>query len=509
MSALNNIVISIAGDSGVGKSSIANLLKMILGHDDVLLLKCDDLHKWERRSEKWENVTHLNPIANDLEKGYTDLSSLSQGKNIFRRFYCHQTGKFSDPIAISPNKFIIHEGLHAFYTEKMVELSDLKIFIEATDALRTHWKVVRDVHDRSHDKHTVLQSIQRRKNDYEKFVIKQKASADIILKFSEKSPILSSGSLDENPSVSLSIEIKSREAYMRYEKIISQLIDYNDRLDSLVQGCREIGDDVTLTQASGGNISVKLSRHISSIKASGHELRKISRGNGITFYDPSDIQHFLNENSLETDESLREYDESLFRKLLSTTGRASMESGFHACLSSYVVHTHPIYVNVLLCLKNAHEIILEVFGKDCGCFVNFKRPGFEISKEIMNTRKKNGVFWLKNHGIITSYDSMDECLEVTRDLNERAFLYIKSQVKNMIPFEKWESNDNLNTENFLTPDASVFSEKPALTPTQKTILLGDSYIRYYGAMLGNLDFLHESDVDYIKNMKFEKYRRAS
>jgi uridine kinase/ribulose-5-phosphate 4-epimerase/fuculose-1-phosphate aldolase len=503
------IIISISGDSGVGKSSVADLFKMILGESDVLLLKCDDLHKWERQSKKWKSITHLNPGANDLKKGYLDLVDLSKGKSVFRRLYCHETGKFSDPTGIVPKKYIIHEGLHSFYTEEMAEISHLKIFIEATDALRMHWKVLRDVYDRSHSKQSVLRSIQRRKSDYDKFVIKQRNNADIVLRFSEKSNILSVGDLDENPPIDLLLEIKNYEIYSQYKKIIDQLTDYNDRFNNLVRACREIGEDVTLTQASGGNVSVKFSENISAIKASGHELGKISRGRGIAFYDPFDIKQFLNESSVDKPRLLRDCDEILFQKLSSNSGRASMESGFHACLSTYVIHTHPIYINVLLCLKNANDIIRDVFGEECGYFLDFSRPGFEISREVMLVNEAKGVFWLKNHGIITSYETVDECLKTTKELNEKAFSYIKSKIKGVIPFTMWESDSDRTSENFMTPDAVVFSEKPNLTTAQRTTLLADSYIRYYGSVLGDLDFLCEDEVNYIKNMKFEKCRRAS
>ena len=93
-----NKVIAIAGPSGVGKSTIANLLNISYRKGESLVISGDDLHRWERGDIRWESYTHLNPLANNIEKGIRDIQELREGKQIYRNVYCHKTGKFERDI---------------------------------------------------------------------------------------------------------------------------------------------------------------------------------------------------------------------------------------------------------------------------------------------------------------------------------------------------------------------------------------------------------------------------
>ena len=56
-------------------------------------LSGDDYHLWDRHKPMWQVMTHLNPMANDLERFSRDLLSLKDGKSIRARYYNHSTGK--------------------------------------------------------------------------------------------------------------------------------------------------------------------------------------------------------------------------------------------------------------------------------------------------------------------------------------------------------------------------------------------------------------------------------
>jgi uridine kinase len=114
-----NLLINIAGPSGVGKTTIANLIHAVNNYDSSIVISGDDAHKWERNNKNWQHITHLHPEANNLEQEYEQLSLLKNNKSINRSHYNHSTGLFDKPEIINSKKIIIYEGLHALYLEKM------------------------------------------------------------------------------------------------------------------------------------------------------------------------------------------------------------------------------------------------------------------------------------------------------------------------------------------------------------------------------------------------------
>lgn len=173
--------IGIGGDSGSGKSTLLQDIKNLFYHKQLLEIEGDGDHKWERGDINWESYTHLNPKANFLHRQSEHLNALKRGEPIERIIYDHSTGKFTSPIVTKPNDFIILSGLHPFYLPKMRKALDLKIYIETEEKLRTHWKVLRDTKKRGYTKEQVIEQINTRKPDAEKFIHPQKKYADLII----------------------------------------------------------------------------------------------------------------------------------------------------------------------------------------------------------------------------------------------------------------------------------------------------------------------------------------
>ena len=78
---MNPLLISISGKSGVGKTTISNILAQCLGREKCLILSTDDLHKYERNDSIWESITHFNPESNNIELGDFHITQLLKGKN--------------------------------------------------------------------------------------------------------------------------------------------------------------------------------------------------------------------------------------------------------------------------------------------------------------------------------------------------------------------------------------------------------------------------------------------
>ena len=205
-----SLVIGLAGDSGAGKTSLLKFFENLWGNK-LLVIEGDCYHKWERKSENWENFTPLNPNANTLEKAETDIESLKNGKEASISEYDHSTGKFKPPEIVNSKPYIIYAGLHSLYTEKLRKLEDIKIFLNTDEDLRLFWKLKRDVNERGYTKEKVQESIKKRIADSKKYIKPQILYADVIINIFDNN--LNFEDLNYVPQVSMEIMINKELIY--------------------------------------------------------------------------------------------------------------------------------------------------------------------------------------------------------------------------------------------------------------------------------------------------------
>ncbi|WP_289645306.1 glycosyltransferase 87 family protein [Maribacter aestuarii] len=212
-------LIGIGGDSGVGKSTLTELLTNLFGKENMTIIRGDDMHKWERGHDKWEEITHLSPKANHLHEDIRHLKNLKDGKKILRRFYDHGSGKFTEPSKVYPNKITVFEGLHPFYISAKRNLFDLKVFVDPEESLRLHWKISRDIQKRNYTKEKVLHQLKLREEDSNKYIRSQAPFSDIKISYYASTDFAEIGN-GEEVDLALRIELENN-------------IDINDLLDSL------------------------------------------------------------------------------------------------------------------------------------------------------------------------------------------------------------------------------------------------------------------------------------
>ncbi len=227
------IVIGIGGDSGSGKSTLLQDLKQLL-HDKVVEVEGDADHKWSRDDEHWQSLTHLDPKANFLHRQAETLLNLKRGESVARVDYDHGTGKFTHAKAIHPNDFIVVSGLHTFYIPKSRKIIDLKIFMDPDGPIKHHWKMCRDVSQRNYTQQQVAAQMNRRRNDFDRFISPQRDFADIAISY------FSPDSFDANdvgasPNLQLKLSLSSS---IELEELLHELTnsgclaywDYNEDL---------------------------------------------------------------------------------------------------------------------------------------------------------------------------------------------------------------------------------------------------------------------------------------
>lgn len=218
-------------------------------------------------------------------------------------------------------------------------------------------------------------------------------------------------------------------------------------------------------QSAGGNTSVK-DQEIMQIKASGMRLSDINAERGAVDVNHKKVSAYFYDESLELKNPNKESKEFVTSCIVgSDQFLPSMETGFHAVLDTYVVHTHPMYLNVILCSKGGEHIINDLFNDQT--FIPYVTPGYPLSKAIAHSDKKKLIF-LENHGLISHSNNRQEAIDLHLSVNEK--LSLEFPEIDYLPLEKLEDGSycftdkdgllevlsSLDLKNNLFPDQAVF-----------------------------------------------------
>ena len=209
--------IGIAGDSGSGKDTLSDAIAGLFGNHSVATLSGDDYHLWDRQKPLWQYITHLNPLANDLEEFNSALVDLVAGKSIHARHYSHETGKLSSGAIKRSNDIIIASGLHTLHLPTTRDCLDLKIFLDIDEPLRRQLKIIRDTQNRGYSEEKVNESIDKRLADSERFIKPQIDFADLVISLR---PVIDQKTLQKitNPKlIKLKLNVQSRIGINPYE----------------------------------------------------------------------------------------------------------------------------------------------------------------------------------------------------------------------------------------------------------------------------------------------------
>ena len=470
------MLICIAGESGVGKTTIAEIIEAFYGKENVVKLSTDDLHRWERKNKNWQHYTHLDPEANELDLGDFHINSLINNNSITRKKYNHKNGEFDKEIIIYPNKYIINEGLHGYYSDYLNKNADVKIFISVEENLKNHWKIIRDTESRGYTKEQSLYSIELRKKDLHKINERQSNNCDIKISLSTLTEIKNIG--DKKEKIEISININNYDC--KNKNLINFLIDYHESILSYINAIK-ILKEYNLLSGKGGNISVKIPNStLMVIKKSGFCMSDTSYGNGYNIVNNNYLFNKQINNSSDLDCVLK-------KTVVIGDGHPSMEMMMHSIIPyTNVVHTHPKYLLSILCFSVAEEIINELYCDFNYCFIEYKTPGLELANEILNKIKddKISIFFLQNHGLIVASNNIADACQETWKIEKIARSYIYNQINNKKYF----------------PDAAILNDDET-QDMNLFIYLISKFI------LGSAESLTKKQILELKNLDAEKRRQ--
>jgi rhamnose utilization protein RhaD (predicted bifunctional aldolase and dehydrogenase) len=191
----------------------------------------------------------------------------------------------------------------------------------------------------------------------------------------------------------------------------------NKDLHNLIGMSHSIGSDIAYVQGGGGNTSVKLDHTHMAIKASGVSLKDMKLDQGIAIVDFNKVNSYHDLPALSDDD----YTDAINNLALAGSGRPSIETGFHALLGKYVIHSHSVFLNVLLCSEEGKDIVLSLFPHSV--WVDYCTPGKDLTlaiKEALKDTKNTfeGLIFLESHGMVATASTHLKCLAFHNECNE-------------------------------------------------------------------------------------------
>lgn len=177
-------IIGVAGGSGSGKSTFTNRIKEKFG-ESVAVLYHDNYYKRQDNVpfEERVKVNYDHPASLETDLLTEHLEALKRGESIESPVYdFSKHNRSNEKNIIEPKAVIIVEGILLFNDERLRELCDLKIYVEADADERILRRIIRDTEERGRDiKGIISQYLTTVKPMHYLYVEPTKSLADIVI----------------------------------------------------------------------------------------------------------------------------------------------------------------------------------------------------------------------------------------------------------------------------------------------------------------------------------------
>lgn len=153
------ILVLVGGGTASGKTYVINEVCKLLKGSNIAHFSIDDYYKdhkdmpiEERRKQNYDH-----PKAFDWKLIYNQLSELKEGKTVLKPTYDYVNHTRSEITeTVDPKELIIVEGIMALVNKDVRELSDLKIFINASRERRLLRRIERDHKERGRELNDIV-----------------------------------------------------------------------------------------------------------------------------------------------------------------------------------------------------------------------------------------------------------------------------------------------------------------------------------------------------------------
>lgn len=177
-------IIGITGGSGSGKTRF--LRSLIESFDSGVASICQDDYYRPREHQLVDKNGEFNfdrPESIDYEHFASDLLALSNWKDVEKQEYTFNNPNVQPKnIVIKSAPVILVEGIFIFHYQKISELIDMKIFVDAKDYIKLQRRLTRDRVERGYDADDVLYKYENHiMPSYQKYIEPHKEQADIVV----------------------------------------------------------------------------------------------------------------------------------------------------------------------------------------------------------------------------------------------------------------------------------------------------------------------------------------
>ena len=179
------LVIGLAGGSGSGKTTVANVILQRVGPERIAYVSHDayyrtfsDLSPAQREAINWDH-----PDSLETELMIAHVLALKAGRGVALPVYDFTTySRTVQTIPISPQPIILVEGILIFADARLRALFDMKIFVDTDADLRFIRRLRRDIAERGRTAESVIrQYLASVRPMHLEFVEPSKRYADIIV----------------------------------------------------------------------------------------------------------------------------------------------------------------------------------------------------------------------------------------------------------------------------------------------------------------------------------------
>jgi uridine kinase len=179
------LIIGIAGGSGSGKTTVVKKVISKFNKESVAVIAQDAYYfdNGNLSDEEKRRINFDHPSSIEFDLLINHLEHLQKGENIEMPIYSYVTcGRSKETITIEPKEVVIVEGILIFTNKELLDMLDIKVFVDAESDDRLSRIIMRDVKDRNR---TYIQAIEHY-NDTVKpmhlqFIEPSKRYADIII----------------------------------------------------------------------------------------------------------------------------------------------------------------------------------------------------------------------------------------------------------------------------------------------------------------------------------------